>query len=389
MFTPAKPQNYLLSQVHQPFFISGIFFALAAMIVFLFSYKGLLTLQIDSTAFHSYSLLYLVFTQFFAGFILTTFPRFCQTEAVEKSYYLRTWFIQQAGAFLFLLGAVVSLYVLYAGLFLLLVANAAVVYKLQRIYSGGQTPVMSDQTWILTGFYFGLFAHLLYIASFLDVPVNAAPVAMNLYLVYVTFAVGQRMVPFFSHAARGSDPYFAPVVLGGLVVKTLGIYVDYVFVEAIADIALGLYIAAEIRSWKLPFRNSAPILKILHISLYWLVVSLVLGGAVRSVEVLFDMNFMKLDVHMLALGFVTTMLVGFGTRVTLGHSGQPPHADSITLKIFYLLQAVVLGRLFYSLAMGLESGMFWTFDLSVALWLLLFVFWGVRFGPVLVKGKKL
>jgi uncharacterized protein involved in response to NO len=177
--------------------------------------------------------------------------------------------------------------------------------------------------------------------------------------------------------------------LGGLVVKTLGIYVDYVFVEAIADIALGLYIAAEIRRWKLPFGNSAPILKILHISLYWLVASLVLGGVVRSVEVLFDLNFMKLDVHLLALGFVTTMLIGFGTRVTLGHSGQPPHADSITLKIFYLLQAVVLGRLFYSLAMGLESGMFWMFDLSVALWLLLFVFWGVRFGPVLVKGKKL
>lgn len=389
MFTPAKPQNYLLSQVHQPFFISGIFFAVAAMLVFLLSYKGILTLQIDSTVFHSYTLIYLVFTQFFAGFVLTTFPRFCQAEAVKKSYYLRTWLIQQAGALLFLLGAVVSVYMLYAGLLLLLVANTAVVYKLQRIYSGGQTPIKGDTTWILTGFYFGLFAHLLYIASFLNVPINAAPVALNLYLVYVTFAVGQRMVPFFSHSASASDPYFAPVVLGGLVVKTLGIYVDYVFVEAIADIALGLYIAVEIRRWKLPFKESSAILKILHISLYWLVASLILGGAVRSVEVLFDMNFMKLDVHLLALGFVTTMLIGFGTRVTLGHSGQPPHADSTTLMIFYLLQAVVLGRLLYSLAMGLESGMLWMFDLSVSLWLLLFVFWGARFGPVLVSGKKL
>jgi len=116
---------------------------------------------------------------------------------------------------------------------------------------------------------------------------------------------------------------------------------------------------------------------------------LLLGGLVRLVESVSEMNFMQMDVHMLVLGFVTTMLVGFGTRVTLGHSGQPPHADATTLKVFYLLQIVVVGRILFSLFMGFNASMFWMFDLSITLWLLLFIFWGVRFGPVLLTGKKL
>ncbi|MCJ7765635.1 MAG: NnrS family protein, partial [Thiovulaceae bacterium] len=344
---------------------------------------------VESTAFHSYSLIYIVFTQFFTGFIFTTFPRFLQAEAVAKSYYLRTWIIQQLGALLFILGAVTSIYLLHGALLLLFFANVSIVYKLQKLYSSGQSNAKEDPRWILAGFYLGLFAHLLYMLYFLKIDVNAVPIAVNLYLVYVTFVVGQRMVPFFSHSMSASDPRFAPAVFIGLVLKTAAIYLDLSYIEAVIDVALGLYIALEIRRWKLPFKNSAAILKVLHVSLYWLVAALLLGGAVPVLEKVFEMNFLQLDSHLLALGFVTTMLIGFGTRVTLGHSGQPPHADSATLKIFYLLQAVVIGRILFSLAMGFDTGLFWMFDLSITLWLLLFIFWAVRFGPVLISGRRL
>lgn len=389
MFTPEKPQNYFLSQVHQPFFLSGIISAIVVMLVFMLSYKGVVALQIGSAAFHGYSLIYIVFTQFFAGFIMTTFPRFCQAEVVEKSFYLRTWSFFQVGALLFIAGALTSIYLVYAAALLLFAANAAIVYKLQQIYSSGNSDAKEDPRWILTGFYVGLFAHLLYVLSFFKADVNAVPLALNLYLVYVTFAVAQRMVPFFSHSMSANDPRFAPAVFGGLLLKVAAVYLDLFYLEALIDVALGIYIAMEIRRWKLPFKNSAAILKILHLSLYWLVLALLLGGLIRFIEVMFEMAFLQLDTHLLALGFVTTILIGFGTRVTLGHSGQPPHADSTTLKIFYLLQIVVIGRILFSLAMGLDRGMFWMFDLSIALWLLLFVFWGERFGPVLVSGKKL
>ncbi|MGB5964187.1 MAG: NnrS family protein [Sulfurimonadaceae bacterium] len=389
MFTPQKPQNYFFSQVHQPFFLSGIIFATVVMLMFMLSYKGILPLQVESTTFHSYSLIYIVFTQFFTGFIFTTFPRFCQTEVIEKSYYLRTWALHQLGAVVFLAGAVLSIEMLYVGISILLVANTAIVYKLRQIYAKAPEAMKHDPQWILVGFSMGLFAHFLYLLAFADIDNSAVAIAVNLYLVYTTFAVGQRMVPFFSHSFADKNEQFAPTVFAGLVLKVVAVNFEFSYLEILVDIALGLYIAMEVKRWALPFRGSPAILKILHISLYWLIGSLLIGGFVRLIETVTEMNFMQMDVHMLVIGFVTTMLIGFGTRVTLGHSGQPPHADSTTLKIFYLLQVVVIGRILFSLEMGFNANLFWMFDLSVTLWLLLFIFWGVRFGPTLVSGKKL
>ncbi len=389
MLTPEKPQNYFFSQVHQPFFLSGVVFAIVVMLMFMLSSKGILPLQIDSASFHSYSLIYVVFTQFFTGFIFTTFPRFCQSEAIDKSYYLRTWALHQLGAVVFLAGAVLSIELLYAGILILFVANTAIVYKLREIYAKAPEAMRHDPQWILVGFYMGLFAHVLYLLVFANIDNSAVSIAVNLYLVYVTFAVGQRMVPFFSHSFADKNERFAPTVFAGFVFKIIAVNFEFTSLEIIVDIALGLYIAMEVRRWALPWKGSPAILKILHISLYWLIASLLIGGFVRLVESLTEMNFMQMDVHLLVLGFVTTMLIGFGTRVTLGHSGQPPHADATTLKVFYLLQVVVIGRLLFSLVMGFNAPMFWMFDLSITLWLLLFIFWAVRFGPVLYSGKKL
>ncbi len=80
------------------------------------------------------------------------------------------------------------------------------------------------------------------------------------------------------------------------------------------------------------------------------------------------------------------MVIGFGTRVTLGHSGQPPHADSTALKIFYLTQIVVVAR--FALSLGFDSGLFWLFDVTLALWSTLFIFWSLKFAPTLIFGAK-
>ncbi len=388
MFTPDKPQNYFFSQVHQPFFLSGVLFAIIVMVMFMLGYKGILPLQVDAALFHSYSLIYVVFTQFFTGFIFTTFPRFCQSEVIGKSYYLRTWSVQQMGAVLFLLGSVFSLELMYLGVAVLLMANIAIVYKLREIYTKAPEAMRHDPKWILVGFAMGLFAHLLYLLALAGIDDSAVAMALNLYLVFVTFAVGQRMVPFFSHSFADKNEKFVPTVFAALVLKVIAVDFDLSYLEIVVDIALGLLILMEVRRWKLPWKGSPAILQILHVSFYWLVIALVLGGLERLAEVLGNLNFMQMDVHMLALGFVTTMLIGFGTRVTLGHSGQPPHADAATLKIFYLLQAVVLGRILFSVVMGIGLNMFWMFDLSVTLWLLLFIFWSVRFGPILYRGAK-
>ncbi|MDH5465780.1 MAG: NnrS family protein, partial [Thiovulaceae bacterium] len=143
----------------------------------------------------------------------------------------------------------------------------------------------------------------------------------------------------------------------------------------------------EFWRWKLNTTQAPAILKILHVALFWLPLGLLLG-AVTSILTLFtQQSFLFSQTHLIALGFIVTMLIGFGTRVTLGHSGQPPHADQTTLKIFYLTQLLVFVRFALSLSFGFDSVLLWLFDLSAFLWLLLFIFWVWKFGPVLVKAK--
>ncbi|HIC99687.1 MAG TPA: hypothetical protein EYP08_08775, partial [Pyrodictiaceae archaeon] len=53
----------------------------------------------------------------------------------------------------------------------------------------------------------------------------------------------------------------------------------------------------------------------------------ILVGLPWSFIISFYVTFLALDIHMLLLGFVFTILIGFGTRVTIGHSGNMMQAD--------------------------------------------------------------
>lgn len=93
-----QKQNYFLSQPHQPFFVFGLIWAIVSMMLFLLSHKGVISLSISENEFHLYSLAFIVFAQFFHGFLFTTFPRFCSTMAIPKEAYIRIIWLYQIGA---------------------------------------------------------------------------------------------------------------------------------------------------------------------------------------------------------------------------------------------------------------------------------------------------
>lgn len=388
-----QKENYFLSQPHQPFFLAGIVWAVVGMLVFMTSYKLLLKGEshtfLTPSDFHAYSLVYIVFTHFFIGFLYTTFSRFCQSEPVKKPYYLRTFFLYQAGTAMVVLGLFLSQTLMLWGMGLLLLGQLVFLYMIQRIFISAQAPIKDDPFWILLSLYVGTVAHALFIlATLFEWQHLALPFAFNLYLVFLTFSVAQRMVPFFSHSSVSKHPRFVLLVFAGLLVKSLASVLGAALFEASISLLLGGYILLEVLRWKLSFSRSPNILKILHLALYWMPIALVIGALVQFGEYFMELSFLFVGTHLLALGFLTTIIIGFGTRVTLGHSGQPPHADRITLQIFYLTQLVVAARLLYSLVYGFDLGASWLFDLSLSLWLLLFIFWGWKFAPVLIYGKQ-
>ncbi|SFV54222.1 NnrS protein involved in response to NO [hydrothermal vent metagenome] len=383
-------ENYFLSQPHQPFFLLGIVNAVIMMLLFGLNYKGILPLDIDPLTLHSYSLIYLVFTNFFTGFLFTTFPRFNQTDTIDKGYYTKIFYANTAASVLFILGALFWNYLLTFAMLTAFVSQFFIILKLTVIYKNANTPDKEDSFWILGANHIGLFAHLLFIISiFIPAILNTAiNSAFYLYLIFLAFSVGQRMIPFFSHSFAQKGEHFVRNVFILFVLKFIFSISEFKALELIVDIALALYLGREFYHWELHPFHSPAILWVLHLALFWLPISFALSALSLTAELFLDTSFYFFNVHLLAIGFLTTVLIGFGTRVTLGHAGMPPHADKFVTALFFFIQLVVLLRALYSFNIAFRWDMNSLFDISFTAWLLLFVLWGSRYSKILIFGKK-
>jgi len=385
-----KKENYFLSQPHQPFFVLGIINAVLMMLIFALSYKGVFSLHIDTTTFHVYSLIYLVFTNVFTGFLFTTFPRFNQAQVIQKSYYTNLFYANTLGSILFLVGAFTSHILVVGAMTLILIGEFFIVKKLHQLYKEGMAPDKTDSFWILSASYFGLGANLLFILSeFTPVlQVVAINIAFYLYLIFLAFSVGQRMIPFFSHSFAQKNENFVKIIFTLFIFKSIFSASGITIGEIIIDLLLAAYMAKEFLRWELHPFNSPAILWVLHLALAWLPMAFLLSALSLIAELALGTSFYFLNIHLLAIGFLTTVLVGFGTRVTLGHSGQPPHGDALATKIFIFIQFVVLARMLFSINVAFGWGLDFLFDISFSLWLVLFLVWGGRYFKTLVFGTK-
>ena len=392
-----KKQNYFLSQPHQPFFILGVVNAIVMMLIFALSYKGIVTLQTDIANFHVYSLVFIVFTNVFTGFLFTTFARFCQGEVISKKYYINVFYYNLLGSLLFLVGSFLSHIVLLSGMAVLFLAQIFIVLKLQEIYLSGSAEDKKDAFWILTAQYFGLLGHVLFIElelnHYIGLNVDLLNIAVNIsfymYLIFLAFSVAQRMVPFFSHSFAAKNENFVKIIFVLFILKSIFSSVDFKIAEIVIDLLLGVYMLLEFRRWELPMFSSPAILWVLHLALFWLPTAFLLSALSLTTELLTGTSFYFLNIHLLAIGFLTTLLIGFGTRVTLGHSGQPPHADKLAANIFWFIQVVVIIRALFSVNVAFGWNLNFLFDISFTLWLILFLVWGLRYGKVLLFGTKL
>ncbi len=384
-------ENYFFSQPHQPFFVLAFINAIVTMLLFMLSYKGIISLTTAPSSFHAYSLIFLVFTPAFLAFLFTTFPRFSGMPAIEKSLYLKVFGLFTVGTLLLLTGAVTSLLVYKLGMVVLFAAHTWAIKILMDIFNSSRAGDKHDTFWILLAMGSGLVSHLLFVMSeFSRLPLYNLPIQIGiyLYLFLVAFSVAQRMVPFFSHCAVERNTSFLKVVF---LLLTLHVILEalHPHLSFIADFMLTYITAKELFRWKLPFPNPNPLLWILHISLYWVPVAFLFGGMSNVVSLINGKPFLFLDIHTLMLGFVFTILIGFGTRVTIGHSGNMMQADRWVTLLFNWTQVVVALRLLTSMAAAWGWNFMILFDISVTVWLILFILWAVRFFPVLIKGKKL
>ncbi len=381
-----QTKGYFFSQPHQPFFTLGILNAIIMMLIFLLSFKGVFILSLDTFAFHAYSLIFTVFTPFFLGFLLTTFPRFSQTAAIEKQVYLTAFTLLFLGILLFLVGAFTSIMIVALGGFLIFLSQLYTTHIFYTIYKNSPQKDKHDQFWILSAWLEGIVANVLFIGYFLDIlalsPLTIG-VGIYLYLILLALSVGQRMIPFFSHVLvdRNKNLLKTMFILFNLKVFSdlFDLKIGFIFL-----LVAGAIMMREVLRWRLPFKSADAILWILHLAIFWLPTALIIGGFSELAGLIFNKSFLALSIHLVVLGFLTTIMIGFGTRVTLGHSGNAMQIDSYTKVLFYLTQIVVYFRALYSFS---SSSLL--FDITATLWIVLFVSWSIKYLPVIILGKKL
>ena len=374
-----SPKHYFFSQPHQPFFALAVVNAIIFMSLFALSMGGYVSLEFNPITLHSYSMIYLLFTPAFLGFLLTTFTRFSQMPPLTQKEYMKVFYPLSIATVLFLLGAFGSIYLIYLAKLLILFAEVYALFIFINIYKASPTPDKHDQFWIITAWSMGIVANLL---SFIGT-INFSKTAVYSYMIFLALSIAQRMVPFFTHVMIERDKnLMRNIFILFLITSILSLF--NLDLGGISLIVAGVLLAKEMIRWKLPFFKNEPIIWILHIAIYWLPVGLIMGGVSLIAQMLFKRSFLALDLHLVLLGFLTTILIGFGTRVTLGHSGNRMVIDTATKVIFYLTQIVLYFRIIYSF-----SGSLVLFYISVALFISIFLAWGIKYLPVILSGKRL
>ncbi len=365
---PKTTWQRLSSQPHRLFFGSSIFWAIILMALSMASWIGL---ALDFSVIHGTGMLYGVFMNAFLGFLSTVIPRYTQSIEIPGKLFRLFWLLYQAGLIVWFVG-LSSAGQLLSGIALMIAGF--VYYQTIRV---GRYPNESDSLWLVSlVFISGL---VLVLAAFISF--SLAWTGIWVSVLPITFTVAQRMIPFF-HAGYFRSHYDKPgwvvpfFVIGSWCIALGG---ESSALTSAASFIVSVGIAYFL--WTLDiYKKSPAILRILTIGFLWLPIGLFVTG----LESLSGLYTLKLGIHILLLGFVFTLFIGFGTRVLLGHSGQMVTADRIAVYLFGIVQVVIVLRIVSSILFLADANAYiGMLHLGFALFILLMLVWGIRYRKAL------
>lgn len=391
----------LSSQPHQPFFANGVIFLILFVFVLLLSYTNMVSLKVPLASYHAYALIFVVFIQFFLGFLFVVFPRFLMQAEIETKVYMTQFNIYFVGTVLFFISLFIGETLTILASFIIFIAQLLSFKTLYGIFNKSIHADKYDTKWVLIAFSSGLAANLLYIISYIkfDHYLLVQKVAINagfyLFLFSLIFTISQRMIPFFTSVkVQGykinKSKALMEKVFGLLALKVMILTFDAPALNLLADIPLFILFTKELLQWKLPLKGMVPVMWVLFISVYWIPVAFFVSilESVTFLSFAGEIVFEKSVIHILAVGYFATILLGFGTRVVLGHSGRTPMADKLTTAIFIAVQAIVLIRVFASYSITLNLDYVFYINLSAVLFTVGLLIWSVKYLPILFEDKK-
>lgn len=361
-------------QPHQLFFAGTLFFAVLIIILSMFSLiKGVG----DFELFHGFGLIYGVFTNAFLGFLLTVIPRYTQGIAIKDKDYIMLWVLFETGVLCGLFISDIFGSALLASALLFAFALFGNVVVEARIKNQIET------LWLI------FLVFIAALITFWSIFCNIALVHLMLwcFVLPIVFTVAQRMIPaffsvYFQTPLQEKPLWFLPIFIFGMF--TIGLLgIDHLFIPYVSGFLFMATLVFLIQSNI--YKKAPPILWILTVGFSWLPI----GFLALAYESLSSMYTFSLSLHLFTLGFIFTLLIGFGTRVILGHSGQKIKADNVSVALFIMTQVIVISRIMASLFFVNTSSLWIAFvHFGFSLWIVLFVIWGSKFYNEILRIKN-
>ncbi len=207
-------------------------------------------------------------------------------------------------------------------------------------------------------------------------------VGLWFFLLPAFVVVCHRMIPFFTASVlplvTAFRPWWllammagAPVAHGGLEAAGLSAW------TWIVDLPTAMILLWVVARWGLVESLANRLLAMLHIGFTWYALGFLLFAA-HSLALLLELSTTHLaPLHALTMGFAASLVMAMVTRVTCGHAGRTLAADTVTWRLFLLLQVAAVARV--ALATVAAPAVI----AAVALiWAVAVVPWCVRYAPV-------
>ncbi len=339
---------------------------------------------------HGYLMLYGFFPLFMLGFIYTAGPRWLGVSPPSLPSYVPVMLGYASGTLLVLAGGWLPV-LLSIGILLHAVSwTGALALWLGRIHAS-QAPERKHASLIAAAFALGLLGQILALLWSASQGFSAWQASVDIglwgFLLPVFLVVCHRMVPFFSSNVLMPyaiwNPHSLLFTLVGLA-WAHGALALSGWMSWPVDLVFAGILGYTVWRWGLIRSFKVPLLAMLHTSLAWSAVAL----ALYALQGLIAMGGTYLwgfaPLHALTLGFFATMLLGFVTRVSLGHSGQPLVAGRLAWTLYWLVHGIALTRVVADIVPGWQQPMYLLSALGA---LLAFLVWGTRFVPIYLKPR--
>lgn len=267
-------------------------------------------------------------------------------------------------------------------------AVAAVMFYFVKVFfytiKQGRATFKKDSIYLNLVFFFGA----LFLVLEVIFQINLSLLIFFSYLISLVFLVAQRMIPAFYSSYMQTLSWEKPKYIreiSTIIFLFLGISLEFEFSlllklsSFIAMVFFG-YIVMNLNIYK----KSPAIISIKVLSFIWFEI----GFIALFIESIFEIYSLKLSLHIFALGFVATLLIGFGSRVVMGHAvpSQAIKADGITKFVFVLTQVLVVSRISASVLFLTNSTIYMgILHLSLWLWIVMFIVWSFRYIKTLIR----